>query len=229
MTQPVVVRDPLWVRLLVYVGFPLAGAGVGWLLRWLAVWVAGLEWAPFQGPFKLLASVPQPWGTVVAVGLGVAAGLFFVVAAWQDSLTVAVGPESVLLRRGGKEREVPAAAVDAVFADGNRLVLLGSGGGELLRERSDLEAGALAAAFGAQGWRWLEADPFADSFVRWVEGDPRLPAAADVLLRARSRALDKGKAADALELRGELAKLGVVVREDRKRQYWRPAGPLPQL
>lgn len=29
---PTVVRDPSWVRALVWLGFPLAGAVVGWLL-----------------------------------------------------------------------------------------------------------------------------------------------------------------------------------------------------
>ncbi|PSK63604.1 hypothetical protein B0E53_04446 [Micromonospora sp. MH33] len=46
------------------------------------------------------------------------------------------------------------------------------------------------------------------------------------MLRARQRAVDAGRGGEAAELRGELARLGVVVRDEGKRQYWRlVAGP----
>ena len=55
-----------------------------------------------------------------------------------------------------------------------------------------------------------------------MEADPDLPQAADAFLRARARALRDDKKDDAAELRDELAKLGVVVRDEKKKQYWRP-------
>ena len=50
---------------------------------------------------------------------------------------------------------------------------------------------------------------------------PTLPVGADALLKARARALDKGDSGDAAELRSELARLGVVVRDEKKRQFVR--------
>ncbi|MFC0098495.1 hypothetical protein ACFFKH_13285 [Micromonospora marina] len=60
-----------------------------------------------------------------------------------------------------------------------------------------------------------------------MEGLPGLPPGADALLRARQRALDGGHDAETRELHGELARLGVVVRDEGKRQYWRLAGGPP--
>jgi hypothetical protein len=54
-----------------------------------------------------------------------------------------------------------------------------------------------------------------------VESDPDLPQAADAFLRARARALKDDKTDDVAELRDELARLGVVVRDEKKKQYWR--------
>nr|WP_258545163.1 hypothetical protein [Micromonospora provocatoris] len=72
------------------------------------------------------------------------------------------------------------------------------------------------------------AGPHRDAYRRWVEGLPGLPPGADALLRARQRALDGGHDGEARELHGELARLGVVVRDEGKRQYWRlVAGPPP--
>jgi hypothetical protein len=56
-----------------------------------------------------------------------------------------------------------------------------------------------------------------------VEGDADLPATADAFLRARAKAVTDGKADGARELRDQLAMLGVVVRDEKKKQYWRPA------
>jgi hypothetical protein len=50
---------------------------------------------------------------------------------------------------------------------------------------------------------------------------PGLPAGADALLRARERAIERDRRDDARELRRELGLIGVVLRDDSKRQYWR--------
>ncbi|WP_117215432.1 YqeB family protein [Allorhizocola rhizosphaerae] len=225
-TGPTVVRDPVWVRVLVWLGFPIAGALLGYLLKLVSRWIVGLEWAPWQGPFKLLTKMHEPWFTIVPVAVGVVAGLVLALLAWEDSLRVSVSRESVGLRRGDKERELSAAAVRGVFVDGKELVLLGASGEELAREKSDLDGGLLREAFGAHGFAWLDGDPFAGRYRRWVEGDPALSGSANAVLKARASALDKGHKEDAAELREELVKLGVVVRDVGKKQWWRVIEPV---
>lgn len=222
MTGATVVRDPLWVRLLMWVGFPLTGAVIGMLLKAVAGWVSVMEWAPLRGLFKLIASLDRPWGLLAPVGVGALAGVVFAFLGWAESLTVTVSRESVGFMRGDKGHEVARGAVKTVFLDRKELVLLGPATEELVREKSDLDKAALERAFREQGYPWQPGgDPYAGRYRRWVHGDPALPASADAVLKARARALERDDRDDAAELRAELIKLGVVVRDERKRQWWR--------
>jgi hypothetical protein len=205
-----VVATPAWLLALLWVGFPLLGAGAGLALLAAAEWVAGLPWAPFGGPLRLLAWFPRPQATVAVVAAGALGGLVLAHLSVNDSLAVTVSADEVVLRRGRSRQAIPGTAVRGVFLDGKRLVLLGPGGEELAREASDLEAGELAAAVREHGHAWLDGDPYARDYRRWVEGAPGLPAGADALLRARERALTSGDEEDACLLRSELARLGVV-------------------
>ncbi|MGW0435986.1 YqeB family protein [Micromonospora sp. NPDC003197] len=210
-------------RLLIWGGFPILGAALGWLLKVGAGWVASLPWAPFQGPFELVASAPEPYATIGAPVLGGLAGLVLAFLGVQESLTITVANDRVTLKRGdGGVQAVDRSAVAGVFLDGKHLVLLGRSTDELAREKSDLDAARLTNAFRAHGYPWLaEGDPYRNDYRRWVPGLPELPAGADALLKARDRALRNGENRDAVELRTELAQLGVVVRDEEKRQYWR--------
>ncbi|MFB9233975.1 hypothetical protein ACFFWC_00240 [Plantactinospora siamensis] len=221
----VVAEGPLGLAVL-WAGFPLAGAALGGLLSLLAGWLAELPWAPLQSWFELVASVPEPYGLLGAGLLGAVAGLAVAVAGARELLTVEVSREGVRLLRDGIWSTFPRAGVAAAFLDGRDLVLLAPDGAEPARERTDLPADRLAEAFTGHGYRWLAADPCGGAYRRWVPGGAGTPVGADALLRARQRALDAGQALDAAELRSELARLGVVVREVRKRQYWRESHPV---
>lgn len=216
------VADPGWANGLWWVVFCLLGAGAGGLLRAIAGWVASLRWAPLQGPFKLIASLPDPPATIGAVLLGAAAGLAVAYQGQRESLTVTVSPGQVALARAGSATELARRSVSAVFVDRKQLVLLGPAGEELAREPSDLDAGRLRDAFTGHGYPWhAGGDPFESDFRRWVPDTPDLPAGANALFAARQRALGRKDHDDAAELRAELARLGIVVREEQQRQYWR--------
>jgi hypothetical protein len=118
--------------------------------------------------------------------------------------------------------EAPTSTADAGAAEGapHDAPLV-----ELLHVRTELATDRLAAAFRSHGWPWHDDDPWADDFRRWVPGDPALPPSADAVLRARAAMLRSDKTSDAAELRRELARLDVVVRDVDKVQHWRPATP----
>jgi hypothetical protein len=218
----VTVTDPLWVRLLMWLGFPVAGAGVLYGLTRIADWVAGLRWAPFQGPFELVADVSEPGRTYGALGVGLVGGVVVALIGHAESLTLTVDHAGVTLKRDDKTRTVPRAEIAAAFADGKALVLLGHRGQELARESSDLDLDRVEAALRQAGYTWLpDGDPHQGAYRRWVEADPDLPPAADAFLRARAKAIKDDKKDDVAELRDELARLGVVVRDEKKKQYWR--------
>jgi hypothetical protein len=215
------VADPGWTNGLWWVVLTLLGAVAGWLVRLLTGWVAGLPWVPLPGPLELLARLPEPAATLGAVGLGAAAGLYFAYQGQRESLTVTLSPARVAMTRDGATTELTRGSVDAVFIDRKQLVLLGAAGQELHRVPSDLDAGRLRAAFETHGYSWRPADPYQEHYRRWVPGTPDLPAAVNALLAARERALGRRDSDDAAELRTELARLGIVVREEQQRQFWR--------
>ncbi|MEH1097832.1 YqeB family protein [Micromonospora sp. CPCC 205561] len=209
-------------------GLPALGAGAGWLLAKGAGWLAGQPWVPAQDLFELVARLPDPQAGLGGVAIGTLGGLVVAAVGTAERLSVSVGTERVRLRRDRAERHVERRSVHAVFVDGKHLVLLGADDEEVARERSDLSADRLRAAFRAHGWPWAEGDPHRDAYRRWVPDLPGLPTGADALLRARQRALDADRGGEARELRGELARSGVVIRDDGKRQYWRLTRTAPR-
>ncbi|MBB5155749.1 YqeB family protein [Saccharopolyspora phatthalungensis] len=200
---------------------PLLGALLLWLLRLVAAWVSGLPWAPFQGVFELAASVPDPWGTVGAIAIGAIIGLGFAGLMAQERLTVSVAPERLTLTVGRSARHVERAEIGSVFVDGKHFVVLDETGGELARQPSDLDKAALRRAFADHGYPWRDKDPFAARYSLWVEDTPELSLRLNALMSARDRALRKRDGKEAALLRTELAERGILVRDEKKRQYWR--------
>lgn len=217
-----VVDQPMSERALVWAGFPVIGAGVGWLLQSLAGWLLGLPWVPFEGPLRLIDSIPQPQATIGALAVGTLGGLAIAYLAERDYVHVVVDDGQITLKHGDSTRVVGKGSVSAVFVDGKQLVVLGRETQELIRQRGDLPGKSrLEAAFVAHGYPWQAADPFDNDYRRWVLDSPDLSAEAHALLKARARALEKGDNDDATELRDELSKLRVVVRDRDKRQAYR--------
>jgi hypothetical protein len=219
-----VVDDP-GARVLYWVLFPVLGAGLGWVVQWAAGWVADLPVAPVRFVFRAIDEAPDPQAALVAIGAGLVVGLVVAVLAVADMLVVRVGAGEVTLVRGGnkdKRRRIPRGDVTAVFFDRDELVLLGTGSRELAREKTDLSKARVAEAFTGKGYPWrADGDPHRDEFRIWTRLDDDLPGVAHGLLIDRAAALAKGCGDDAAELREQLLKLGIVVRDEKKKQYWR--------
>lgn len=219
-----VVSESAWLTPALLAGLPLAGGVLGWVLTLIAEWYVGLPAAPMQGPVELLTGLSAPLRIVVAVGVGAAAGLVFALVIVSGLLTVTVDRRGIETKRGDDEQRAEAAAVASVFVEDKRMAVLGHRGEELVSVEFDLDREELRAAVERHGYRWSEADPFAGDYRRWVPDAEGLPAGANPVLKARQGAVKDGKAADAAELRAELGKLGVVVRDEDEKQYWRLAG-----
>jgi hypothetical protein len=210
-------------RVLLGVGFPLAGGGVGYGLPFLARWMLTWPWAPFGGPLRLLDHLGHGWGLVALVAggglVGAAAGFLAV----HEAMRVVVSDRGLLVVRGDARSTVAKEAVDAVFVDGKQLVVLDLQSRQVVRDRLENAAkGWVREAFLAHGYPWVEGDPYEALFRRWVPDLPDLPAAVNAMLAARAMALSKKSAGDAAELRDEVQKLGYTVRDSGSVQQWRP-------
>ncbi|MEU4550708.1 YqeB family protein [Micromonospora violae] len=218
--RTVVSGGPLELAVL-WGGFPLLGAGAGWLLAATTGWLARLPWVPFGFLFEWLDRLPEPQATGGTIAVGVVVGLVIAGTGTAERLIVTVDAAQVRLRRSDENRTVARVDTRVVLLADKHLVLLDADGAELVREPTDLPAAHLAAAFRAHGWGWADDDPHRSAYRLWVPDLPGLPAGADALLRARDRAIQRDRRDDARELRRELGLIGVVLRDEDKRQYWR--------
>lgn len=217
-----VVGRSWWETGLVWVGFPLVGAVVGWFARPVAEWALGLAWVPFQGPLQLIESLPEPQATYVLTAAGVVLGVMVALTAEGEVLRITVDDRAIRLRLDEQTHEIAGPDVGAIFLDGKDLVVLGVSTEELVRLRNDRSSDRLSEAFTAYGYPWRsEGDPYRDDYRRWADDTPDLPGAVNAVFRAREHALENGDQADAASLRTELAKLGIVVRDEGARQHWR--------
>lgn len=208
--------------LLVIGGFGLVGLGVGWALPRVASWaVDTLPAMPFEGPLRLIADWQGPVALAAFLALGVLAGLGLGVYAIWENLKLTVTDDDVRITVKGSSDTFDRADIAAVFSDGKKLVLQGHDSTDLARYHRTESAKDYGAAFTAHDYPWHDEDPYQAQFRRWVPDTPELDAGANAVLAAREKALATKDATDIEELRTELSKLGIVVRETDKRQYWR--------
>jgi hypothetical protein len=214
-------------KLVLYGGLPLLGLVLGFFLPRIADWAAKQKWVPFQGPLEIISKWDGWWVVAICIALGILAGVLLAAMALEDTLKTTISTTEVEFLKHQKTTRIPRDKVALVFLDGKEIVLQDSRSAELAREKHDQlggDAKKIPAAFRAHGYPWSDAgDPHESEFRRWVEDDPELSPAANAVLKARSKAFDQGDKgkADLRELRQELAKLGLVVRDRDKKQHWR--------
>lgn len=98
----------------------------------------------------------------------------------------------------------------------------------MAREEIDEKPEKVENAFRKHNYEWAaDGDPFKDQFRRWIPDAPELSPGAHALLKARHKALKDEETDDVEEFRLELAQLGIVVRDEDTRQYWRKAETYP--
>lgn len=217
MTTPAAMRVMFWAVP------PIIGAGLLLGIQRLADVVADWPVVPVRGLFRLIRDIPEPWATGGSLAVGALLGLVLAAMIDAESLSVRVDGADLLLTRPGVRRVVPRGEVATAFRDKDKLVLLGRTGRELAREPANMSPARYAPLLTAHGIAWADRDPYADAYQRWIPGSPEVPAAANAVFATRQKALDSGDERDAAELRDVLAGHGYVVRDERKKQYWRRA------
>jgi hypothetical protein len=135
--------------------FALGGAAVGALVPIVAGWAADLPWVPFQGPLELVASFDEPWLTWGRPVLGLVAGL--ALAAWviADSPVLDISEERIeVRRRGGVQRVIERAKVDAVYTRGAKVVIETHSGRKLFEDDVEGDRATVRSAFLDHGYPW---------------------------------------------------------------------------
>lgn len=208
-------------KFLLWVGPPIAGLVIGWFIPRIAKWAISLAWVPFKGPLELIASLHGSWVVFLTTCIGLIAGFGLTYIAFKESLVISVSDKDVHLKINEVEETFVKEDISVAFLDGKQLVLLGTLGEQIFREKHESTGDKVAEAFIKHCYPWAQADPFIDQYKRWVPDLPELTPSANALLKARDRALQKGEKENVKDLHREIAKLGITVRDEEKRQYWR--------
>ncbi len=200
---------------------PILGALLGWFLPTIAEWATKLPFIPFDQLIEWIAALDSYWVSLIAMLVGLLAGIFFTLYAFSESLKVSISDQEVQLSSKEKVRTILRKDISAIFVEDKQLVLLGTDGVELYRGQLDSKKGLTAEAFKQHRYPWVEQDPFENQYFRWVVDHPDFSRHVNTLLYARERALKNDKQEEATALRKDLINLGVVVRDEDKRQYVR--------
>jgi hypothetical protein len=137
-------------------------------------------------------------------------------------VTVTVSDNGADFTRDDVTTSVARADADAVFLDGKQVVITDRASRVLVRETLSTPAEAVAEALRRHGFPWRDQDPYAEFYRPWTVGavDPS-PAAAS-LLATRQEALQKKAPRETRQLAEALQSVGVVVRDEGRKQSWRP-------
>lgn len=220
--QKTVVGFSTTTGIVLYGGFGAAGPVLGYFLPRIAAWALKLPWVPFEGPLKLINLFNGFWLDMIIALLGLIVGLVVASTAVKEMLVVTIGDEEVQLDKDGHKQIIGRKEIDTVFLDGQQLVILGKSGYELVREKIDETPKIVVDGFKRHGYVWSTGgDPFKDEYRRWVPDTPDISPSANAVMKAREKALQKKETKEMKELRNELMKLGIVVRDEGTSQYWR--------
>ncbi|WP_404450688.1 DUF308 domain-containing protein [Virgibacillus necropolis] len=205
-----------------YILFGALGLILGYFLPRIAAWALTLPWVPFQGPIELINSFSGPLLDVIMSLIGLIAGFAIAYISIRESLIVTVTDQETQLDKDGNKQTIVLKSIDTVFSEDKQLVFLDTSGREIAREKTDENAEHYSNAFKKHGYPWsAEGDPYKDQYRRWVLDTPDLSPAVNALMKAREKALKKKEKDEIKDLRSELAKLDIVVRDEGERQYWR--------
>jgi hypothetical protein len=134
------------------------GVVVGIALPFLARWVAGLPWAPFQGPLRLIADASTGWPVWALPAAGLAAGLAFALFVIHGTPILHVTEEQIRIeRRGEITRVIRRDQVEGVRRDGSKLVVESAAGRVLFSGDVEGDKDEIRAALIRHRYPWESA------------------------------------------------------------------------
>jgi hypothetical protein len=210
-------------RIVIFLGVPVVGLLIGLALPFVARWALGLSVGlPMRPVFRVVGAVDRPWEVAVNLALWLVLGLLVVRSAMSESARLTVTDRELRLDRGDWSRTVRRADIEAVFAEGRRLVALDRESRQLVNEPVQAPMAAVSEALRAHGYPWRDDDPYDGLYRRWWTDTPELPEAVNRVLAARELALTRKAPDEVRELGDAVQRLGFAVREEGPKQYWRP-------
>lgn len=209
--------EKVWIVVL----FPIIFACIGWFLPAIAAWLfrLNLPFIPYQGLLEWFAS----WNELFLFICGAIGGILLSIYIFQDSLEVTITDEQVHLKAKKRVKTLTKQEIAVVFMERKKLSFLDSNGMELFQSTLEAKKQNAAYAFQTYAYPWEDVDPYEGTYLCWKENHPDFTGLANELLAKRKKALENSKTKEADELRNDLIQAGVIIKDDKKKQYARKA------
>ncbi|AIK39330.1 putative yqeB [Bacillus pseudomycoides] len=199
----------------------ILGGLVGWFIPVIANWILKLPVVPMEKLFLFITSFNSLWVSIVASIIGIIIGMLLTLTIFDESLEVTISYTSLQLKLGDTVNTLEKSSISTIYMEDKQFIILGKNGNELYRAVIETKKGTVREALHNYHYPWEEKDPFHIEYQRWALGHPDFPEKINALLHARELALKEKKADTAKYLREDLAKLGVVIRDEKNGQYVR--------
>lgn len=208
-------------KILIFLLFIVLGGLLGWFIPVISNWLLKLPVVPLEVIIEFVASLNSFWVSIVAAIIGIIIGIFLTFTIFDETLEVTITSETIQLKLGDMIDIFDKKNISAIYMENKQLVILAKNSQELYRETFDLKIQTVRDAFKQYEYPWYDNDPYENQYQRWVLGHPDFPEKINALLYAREQSVRKGKKEDAKVLQKDLAKLGVVIRDEKNAQYVR--------
>ncbi|MEO4052653.1 hypothetical protein [Solibacillus sp. CAU 1738] len=165
------------------------------------------------------------WATLLLIIIGLVIGFFLVIILLSKSPTVSISNSSIVIDNGLESLTFIRDEIQEIYYDEDELVIVGTSGHELLRESYDIRKETLKNAFRNYSYPFSLIDPYKTCFKLWSASTEELSTAANALMKARALAIKNKEKDEIIDISDELSKLGVIVKDDDTKQYWRFVTP----
>jgi len=200
---------------------PIIGALIGWFIPTVSGWAGKLPFIPFGQVLEWISIQEGILVSVIGLVGGIIVGIIFTQYAFSEALMISITDDEVTLEIHEKVTTLGKSQLSAVFLEKKDLIFLGLKGEEMFRGEHETKPALIADGFLYHSFPWKEVDPYANEYARWVPEFPSLTTHENALLSARERALKDDDKEEAVSLRTDLAKLGIVIHDESKKQYIR--------
>lgn len=200
---------------------PILGVLLGWFIVIISGWLIKVPFIPLKEILEWISTLSGIWVSIIGAVIGGIVGIIFTLYAFHESLKITVSNSDVKLEIKEKAETIAKKDISAIFMEQKYVIILGNNGVELYRGQTDSKREYVEDTFEHYGFPWVDKDPFENQYLRWVTDYPEFPSHVNALLSARERALENNESEEAKILRNDLARSGVVIRDENKHQYVR--------
>lgn len=199
----------------------IIGSVAGFFIKILAKWAAKIPIIPFTYIWEWVAEWDSSYAPTMGIIIGIVAGIVFSINAFNEALLITVRDDAITFRSKDEKKTLSSSDIGPVYMDHKTIVILDRIGRELYRGKPEVSQYKVVDAFRHHGYPWEEQDPYYHQYIRWEPGHPDLPSQVNVMLADRKKKLKEKKEEEARSLRKVLAAEGVVIRDEKKKQYVR--------